>query len=68
MNRLARLVAPLQAVDVIKEDPADNRILECAAAAGSAYIVTGDKDLHRLGRYETVRVVKVGELLKIIQC
>lgn len=66
MSRLARLVTPLQALAVIKEDPADNRILECAAAAGSEYIVTGDKDLHRLKQYENVRIVKVSEVLKTV--
>ena len=65
MSKVARLVTPSQTLDVVKEDPADNRILECAVAAGSEYIATGDKDLHRLGRYESVRIVKVSELLKI---
>lgn len=39
-------------LDVVTEDPADNRILECAVTAGSDYIVTGDKDLPRLGTYD----------------
>jgi len=30
-----RHVTPQKAVDVIKEDPSDNRVLECAAASGS---------------------------------
>ena len=34
-------VTPAQTVDVIKADPSDNRILECAVAAKSDYIVTG---------------------------
>ena len=37
-------------LDVIREDPADNRILECAVAAGSDYIVTGDKVLAAAGK------------------
>lgn len=40
----ARKVRPSQVVNVIKEDSADNRILECATEAGSEYIVSGDKD------------------------
>jgi putative PIN family toxin of toxin-antitoxin system len=38
MNTTARKVVPAETVDVIREDPADNRILECAAAARSDYI------------------------------
>jgi hypothetical protein len=32
-------------VDVVKNDPNDNRVLECAVAAGSQFIVTGDNHL-----------------------
>ena len=39
---VARTVNPAVRLDVIKEDPDDNRILECASAEGSDYIVSGD--------------------------
>jgi len=45
----ARVVTPAVQLDVIKEDPADNRILECAVTPGSDFIVTRDQDLLRLG-------------------
>lgn len=61
------LVAPKQTLDVIKEDPDDNRILECAVEAGSAYIVSGDKDLHRLGQYGGAQVIKVADMLDVVQ-
>ncbi len=51
LEALCNRVMPTQTLDVIKEDPDDNRILECAAAAKSDYIVTDDKDLLRLGKY-----------------
>jgi predicted nucleic acid-binding protein len=54
-------------VDVIKEDPPDNRILECAAEAESDYIVSGDKDLHRLGRYGQARVITIAEMLALVR-
>ena len=38
-------------------DPDDNRGLEAAVAGGAAYIVTGDKDLLSLGRYERIEIV-----------
>jgi uncharacterized protein len=34
----ARVVTPAVQLDVIKEDPPDNRILECAVTAGSDYL------------------------------
>jgi uncharacterized protein len=51
---IARTIKPAVELDVIKEDPDDDRILECAVASGSDYIVSGDKDLLRLGRYDSI--------------
>ncbi len=42
---VAHLVEPTRTVDVVKADPSDNRVLECAAASRSDYLVTGDKHL-----------------------
>ena len=61
----ARVVAPAVKLDVIREDPADNRILECAVAAGSDYIVTGDKDLLRLGSYDSIKILTVSDFLNV---
>ena len=46
---LGNYVSPTETLHVIREDPADDRILECAAAAKSDFIVSEDKDLLRLG-------------------
>jgi uncharacterized protein len=61
----ARIVAPAVELDVIQEDPDDNRVLECAVSAGADYIVTGDDHLLRLGRYDSIRIVSVAEFLEI---
>jgi len=61
----ARVVTPAVQLDVIREDPADNRILECAVAAGSDYIVTGDKDLLRLGSYDSIKILTVSDFLNV---
>jgi putative PIN family toxin of toxin-antitoxin system len=63
----ARVVKPTRTINVIQYDDPDNRILECAAQAGSEYIVTGDKDLLRLGQHEGIKIVKVGDFLREIQ-
>lgn len=61
----ARTVQPSVEIDVIKNDPVDNRILECAVSAGADYIVTGDKHLLRVGIYDAIRIVTVADFLKI---
>jgi len=60
---MARTVKPSMQLDVVKEDPDDNKILECASAAGSDVIVSGDKDLLRLGRYDSTRIMTVSAFL-----
>ncbi len=61
-------VTPTETLDVIKGDPSDNRILECAAAANSDYIVTGDtRHLLPLEHYDGIPIVKVAEFLKQLQ-
>ena len=62
----ARTVRPSVELNVIKEDPSDNRVLECAVSAGSDYIVTGDKDLLRLRQYAGIRIVSVSDFLDLI--
>ncbi len=64
-SRMTRLVHPSQVIDAVPDDPDDNRILECATAAQSNYIVTGDKDLLRLGSYGGIEIIQVAEFLKL---
>jgi putative PIN family toxin of toxin-antitoxin system len=61
---LAHLVEPEQTLNVVKDDPDDNRIVECAVEAGSEYIVTKDKDLLRLGGYGGIKIIRPADLLK----
>jgi putative PIN family toxin of toxin-antitoxin system len=60
---VANRVVPRQRLDIIKEDPDDNRILECAVEAKSDFIVSSDKDLLRLGNYGDVRLVTAKEFM-----
>ena len=50
-----------------RDDPDDNRIVEGGVSALFDYIVTGDKDLLRLGSYDSIRTLDVFEFLKIVQ-
>jgi predicted nucleic acid-binding protein len=62
-----RLVIPTETLDVIKADPDDNRILECAVAAKSDYIFTGDmRHILPLGQYSGIPIIKVAEFLRLL--
>jgi putative PIN family toxin of toxin-antitoxin system len=58
----ATSVAPETELHVLKDEP-DNRILECAVAAGTSAIVTGDRHLLTLKSYEGVGIMTVADLL-----
>ena len=58
------IVTPTMTLDVVKDDPDDNRIVECAVEAGSEIIVTHDNDLLRMRRYQGIRMMKAGEFLR----
>lgn len=60
------LAKPTRTLSIIVEDPDDDRIIECAVASGSHYIVSGDKHLLRLAHYENIRIIKVAEFLTLI--
>ena len=55
---VTRRVTPIEKLDVVAGDPADNRVLECAVAAGSETVVTGDADLLRLGTFRGIKILK----------
>lgn len=52
---LSNHVSPAVTLSIIKEDPDDDRILECAATAKSDFIVSEDKDLLRIKRFGNTR-------------
>jgi predicted nucleic acid-binding protein len=47
---------------VLADEP-DNRILECAVSGDADAIVTGDKAMLRLERYEDVPIITLREFL-----
>jgi len=67
ISAIARTVAPAVQLNVIKEDPDDDKILECAVTAGSDYIVSGDKDLLELKKFRGIEIVRASEFLEILQ-
>ncbi len=65
IERITHLVMPAETLDIIKADPDDNRILECAAAEKSDYIVTGDKrHILPLGNFRGKPIMKVADFLR----
>ena len=57
IENLFCFVFPQIRVDLIKDDPDDNIILECALAADVEYIITGDSHLLTLKSFEKIQII-----------
>ncbi len=60
------IVEPTKKINIIKSDPADNKVLECALEGKTQYIVSGDNHLLRLKVYMGIRIVTAAEFLESV--
>ena len=60
-------ISATEKVDVVMADPDDNRILECALAARSEAVVTGDRHLLVLGSFREIKIMRVGDFLDAME-
>lgn len=65
ISRVASFVDPKRQITIIKADPPDNRILECAVESRADYIITGDKHLKSLKHYSGTKIIGPSEFLEI---
>lgn len=61
---LADLVEPKAEVEAVLEDPADNRVLECAVDSGANVIVSGDSHLLELRSFARIKIMNPDEFLR----
>ena len=57
------IISPKEKLDVIKEDPDDNKILECAVAGDVDYIISNDKHLLKLGQFNDILIITPEEFI-----
>ena len=60
----SQIVEPDISIDIVKDDPSDNRIIEAAISGGAKYIVTGDSHLLNLKEIDKIKITPVREFLK----
>ena len=57
LRATAIVVEPEITLDVVKDDPDDNRVVECALAGGASYIVSGNTHLLELKEYNQIIIL-----------
>lgn len=58
----SEIVFPEGKVDMVKEDPSDNIILETALIGKANILITGDGHLLRLKQFENIQMKKAGDI------
>ena len=64
--KYSRLTKPNRKISVVKEDPKDDMVLECAASCKANYIITGDNHLLKLKKFEKILIITPKEFLDSI--
>ena len=62
----AIIVYPTQKHDVIKEDPDDNKVLECAFEGKADFIISQDKHLLKLKEFEQIKIISPEEFVRLV--
>jgi putative PIN family toxin of toxin-antitoxin system len=63
LKKFILIIEPEEKLFIITSDPADNKILECAIASNSDYIITYDNHLLLLREFRGIKIVKPEFLL-----
>jgi putative PIN family toxin of toxin-antitoxin system len=50
-------------IKVVKDDPEDNKFIECAVALKAEFIITGDKALKTMGKYMGIKILNPHQFL-----
>ena len=64
ISRSVRIVKPAIKLDVLKDLP-ENRILECAVEADADLVVTGDRHLLKLKKFQGIPIIRLVDFLRM---
>ncbi|MBS3060525.1 MAG: putative toxin-antitoxin system toxin component, PIN family [DPANN group archaeon] len=60
-----KLIEPNEKLEVVKDDPDDNKILECAIASSSDYIISYDKHLTSIDTFRGIKIIRPNDALRL---
>lgn len=67
IKEIATIVKPTRRINLIKQDPTDNKILECALKAKADYIISGDtKHLQPIKEFQGIPILPPAKFLAAI--
>jgi putative PIN family toxin of toxin-antitoxin system len=64
---ISNIVYPMQKLLIVKEDPGDNMLFECAIESNANFIVSGNKHVLRVKNYQNIEVITPGNFIQIFK-
>lgn len=64
IEAMTQRAEPKLKLQAVKDDPSDDKTLECAVAAGADLIVSGDKHLLKLKEHAGIPIVRLTDFLR----
>lgn len=62
---IAEIIVPQYRLDIVPDDPSDNKFIECAIDGNVGYVISGDRHLLNIGTYRGVKILKAKDFLDI---
>ncbi len=67
IGEMSEVLSPNLTLNVIEDDPDDNKFVECALEGRAKYVVTRDTHLLRVKEYEGIKMVDDKEFIDILK-
>ena len=62
---ISEIVEPSKKLEVVKDDPDDNKFIEAAVEGKCAYIISSDKHLLKIGDYEGIIILSPKKFIEL---
>jgi uncharacterized protein len=62
----SRLVEIPNSLKIVVDDPDDDMVVECAVIGQATHIITGDKHLLSLNKYQYIYIIKAADFLNLL--
>lgn len=62
-----KIVQVYEKISYVKDDPDDDKILECAVSVDCDFIISGDRHLLKLKSYKTIKILNPADFLLMLR-
>ncbi len=59
-----KMILPKFRLNVVKDDPDDDKILECAVAVKADFLISGDAHLLNFKKFRKIKIINAGEFIR----